>query len=65
MLKSLTINKCDGVTAPDPWTPRPLSSVALPGPPAIRRFLGFIEKFSGVYPGGSRERLRLKGENSG
>ncbi len=33
MLKSLTINICDGVTAPDPWTPRPCRSTALPAFP--------------------------------
>ena len=52
MRKSLTINICDGVTAPDPWTPRPLSSAALPEPLAPRRFLGFLEKFSGDILGG-------------
>ncbi|MGP8198545.1 MAG: hypothetical protein ACLQU4_03475 [Limisphaerales bacterium] len=30
MLKPLIDNMCDGVTAPDPWTPCPRSSVALP-----------------------------------
>jgi hypothetical protein len=30
MLKSLTDNICDGVTAPQPWTPRPRRSTALP-----------------------------------
>ena len=30
MLKSLIYNNCDGVTAPDPWTPRPRRSAALP-----------------------------------
>ena len=67
MPKSLTNNICDGVTAPDPWTPRPLSSAALPAP--RRNFADFSDFWiiSLGYPSGGEvaERPRLKRENSG
>ncbi len=41
MLKSLIYNNCDGVTAPDPWTPRPLPDGCHPAPNPSQRYLKF------------------------